>query len=73
MKSGAVVLVAAVRVIGKALGVSFLFPLALAPTFPLAAGACLGFIADFFVFDIPDVGDLAAAFLAGAFLVPAMA
>jgi hypothetical protein len=73
MKSGAEVLVAAVRVTGEALRVPFLFPLSIPLNFPLPAGACLAFIAVFFFFDTPDVGDLAAAFLAGAFLVPAMA
>ena len=73
MKSGAEVLVAAVRVMGKALRVPFLFPLSLPPNFPLPAGACLGLIAAFFFFDTPDFGVLAVAFRAGAFLVPAMA
>ena len=73
MKSGAEVFVAAVRIAGKTLVVPFPFPLPRPPTLPLPAGGCLGFIAAFFFFDTPDVGDLVAAFLAGAFLVPAMA
>jgi hypothetical protein len=73
MKSGAEVFVAAVRVVGETLVVPFSFTLPLPPTFPLPARACLDLIAGLFVFITPDVGLLAAAFLAGAFLVPAMA
>lgn len=69
MKSGAEVLVAAVRVTGETLRAPLSFP----PNFPLPTGVFLGFIAVFFFFDTPDAGDLAAAFLAGAFLVPAIA
>jgi hypothetical protein len=73
MKSGAEVLVAAVRITGEDLRVPFFFPFSLPPNFPLLAEADLGFIAAFFFFDTPDVGDLAAAFLDSAFLVPAIA
>ena len=65
MKSGAEVLVASVRVVGEVLVVPFPFPF----LFPF--GVFLSFVATFF-FDIPDVGVLAGAFLAGVFLVLAM-
>lgn len=59
MKSGAEVLPAGVRVDEE------VFPS------PLPVGACFCFVAAFF-FEIPDVGVLAGAFLAGVFRVLAM-
>jgi hypothetical protein len=66
MKSGAEVLVAGVRVDQVALVVPFPFP------FPRPGRTCLCFVAAF-LFDIPDADALADAFLAGNFLVLAMA
>jgi hypothetical protein len=68
MKSGAKVLVAGVRVVEEVLVVSFALPF----PFPLPVGACLSFAAAFF-FDTAVVGLLAGSFLAGVFLVLAMA
>jgi hypothetical protein len=70
MKSGAKVLVAGVRVVEEGLVVSFALPFPF--PFPLPVRACLPFVATFF-FDTAAVGLLAGSFLAGVFLVLAMA
>jgi hypothetical protein len=72
MKSGAKVLVAGVRVVEEALVVSFALPFPFPFPFPLPIRACLSFVAAFF-FDTAAVGLLPGSFLAGIFLVLAMA
>jgi hypothetical protein len=67
IKSGAEVLVAFVRVRVEEEALVAPFP------FPLPGSACLCFVAAFFFFDTADVDALAGAFLAGVFLVLAMA
>jgi hypothetical protein len=67
MKSGAEVLVAFVRVRVEKEALVVPFP------FPLPGRACLCFVVAAFFFDTADVDVLAGAFLAGVFLVLAMA